>query len=54
MMDHWFWWLTTAACVVWYSTITFYVGIKGALDIKGMIGRLEAQHLKAEEKNKDA
>ncbi len=38
---HWFWWLTTAACVVWYSTITLYVAVKGAKDIKHMLRRLQ-------------
>lgn len=40
MGTHWFWLLTTAACVVWYSTITVYVAVKGAVDIKDMLGRL--------------
>ena len=38
--EHWFWWLLTAACVVWYSTITVYVSIKGVSDIRGMLRRL--------------
>lgn len=41
MTTHWFWWLLTMACIVWYSTITIYVAIKGAKDIKGMLKRLE-------------
>ncbi len=28
------------ACVVWYSTITVYVAIRGAADIKEMLKRL--------------
>jgi hypothetical protein len=36
----WFWWLLTVACVVWYSTITVYVAIRGAADIKSMLKRL--------------
>ena len=32
----------SAACVVWYSTITVYVAIKGASDIKHMLARLDA------------
>jgi hypothetical protein len=39
--DHWFWWLVTAACVAWYSTITIYVAFKGVADIKNMLARLE-------------
>jgi hypothetical protein len=38
--EHWFWWLLTAACVVWYSTVTVYVAIRGARDIKHMLARL--------------
>lgn len=37
---HWFWLLATAACVIWYSTITAYVAVKGAFDIKDMLMRL--------------
>ncbi len=35
-----FWLLLTIACVVWYSTVTVYVSIRGAFDIRGMLGRL--------------
>jgi len=45
---HWFWFALTAACVVWYSTITVYVAIKGALDIQGMLKRLREQDGAAE------
>jgi hypothetical protein len=38
--EHWFWGSLTIACVVWYSTITIYVAIKGAGDIKEMLARL--------------
>ncbi len=38
--EHWFWWLLTIACVVWYSTITIYVAIKGASDIRSMLTNL--------------
>lgn len=41
MPHHWFWWTVTAACVVWYSTITIYVAIRGAADIKNMLARLD-------------
>jgi hypothetical protein len=39
--EHIFWWLLSMACVVWYSTITVYVAVKGAADIKHMLKRLE-------------
>jgi hypothetical protein len=41
--EHWCWWLLAMACVVWYSTITVYVAIKGAGDIKQMLKRLAAE-----------
>ena len=40
MSNHWFWWALSMACVIWYSTITVYVAIKGASDIKNMLARL--------------
>ena len=43
MGQHWFWWILTMLCVLWYSTITIYVAIKGAADIKQMLARLAAE-----------
>jgi hypothetical protein len=40
MDEHWFWFLLTLACVLWYSTITIYVAVKGWSDIRGMLERL--------------
>ena len=40
MGEHPFWWLLTAACIVWYSTITIYVAVKGAIDIRDMLKRM--------------
>ena len=37
-----FWELLAWACVLWYSTLTIYVAIKGAADIKRMLARLKA------------
>ena len=28
------------ACVVWYSTVTIYVAIKGVADVRSMLARL--------------
>ena len=42
--EHWFWWLLTMACVVWYSTITVYVAVKGLKDIKAMLRRLSVRN----------
>jgi hypothetical protein len=38
--EHWFWALLTAACVLWYSTVTVYVAIRGVFDIRSMLARL--------------
>jgi hypothetical protein len=51
MSNHWFWWALTMACVVWYSTITVYVAIKGAADIKHMLARLGAENKRNAEKS---
>jgi len=45
MMGPLFWKLLTAACLLWYGTITVYVAVRGALDIKDMLRKL------AEKKN---
>jgi hexosaminidase len=50
-MKHWFWLLATTACLVWYSTITIYVSVKGAADIRRMLKRLSDQ---AEEERRGA
>jgi hypothetical protein len=42
MTNHWFWGLLMIACLVWYSTVTIYVSIKGVSDIKQMLARLAA------------
>jgi hypothetical protein len=40
MPEHPIWWLLAWACVIWYSTITVYVSIRGVKDIRGMLERL--------------
>ncbi len=35
------WLVLVAAALVWYSTITIYVAIRGALDIRQMLSRLK-------------
>ena len=37
---HPFWSLLALACLVWYSSVTIYVAIQGALDIRRMLARL--------------
>ena len=36
-----FWWLLLMAVIVWYSTVTVYVAIRGSLDVKHMLQALE-------------
>ena len=38
-----FWYVITCAAVLWYSTITVYVAIRGASDIKSMLRRLAGE-----------
>jgi hypothetical protein len=40
LKGHWFWGMMTIACLVWYSTITIYVAIKGIGDIRNMLRKL--------------
>jgi hypothetical protein len=44
LQNNWFWGLLTMACLVWYSTITIYVAIKGAGDIRRMLQRLSGKN----------
>ena len=46
-----FWWWLTVACLVWYSTITIYVSVRGAFDIKHMLARLRALRTTEEEEH---
>ncbi len=39
-MEHWFWLFLCFVTLVWYAVVTIIVGIKGAQDIKHMIGEL--------------
>ena len=50
MTEHWIWWALTMSCILWYSTITVYVAIRGVADIKGMLGRLSAMGDESDEK----
>ena len=38
---HSFWFFLTWGCVAWYCTTTFYVAVKGSLDIRDMLRRLK-------------
>jgi hypothetical protein len=46
--EHWFWFVMTVAVMVWYSTVTVYVTIKGARDIKHMLRDLRRDHERRE------
>ncbi len=37
-----FWLLVAIFCVVWYFTMTFYVGIRGFIDIQEMLTALKS------------
>lgn len=38
-----FWWLLTGLAVLWYLTVTVYVALRGAADIRRMLARLEQE-----------
>jgi hypothetical protein len=40
LRDHWFWGAITIVCLTWYSTVTIYVAVRGAADIRNMLRRL--------------
>ena len=41
MTAQWFWYIMTIAVLVWYSTITIYVAIRGSFDVKTMLKELD-------------
>ena len=43
MTEHWFWWILALACILWYSTVTVYVAVKGLGNIRDMLKRLESK-----------
>jgi len=45
---HWFWAGLTGVALFWYSTVTVYVAVKGAADIRGMLARLGKENEKGE------
>ncbi len=42
-----FWLVVAIACTIWYSTVTIYVTIRGARDIREMLERLGANRREA-------
>lgn len=43
MTEHWFWFGITVLVVAWYSTITVWIAIRGAADIREMVANLDAE-----------
>ncbi len=41
LSNHPLWGLLTLAVLVWYSTITVYVGVRGFVDIRHMLRKLK-------------
>jgi len=39
-----FWLILTAAALLWYASVTIYVSIKGARDIREMLARLKERN----------
>jgi hypothetical protein len=37
-----FWLILTVAAVAWYSSITIYVAVRGAFDIKSLLRKLSS------------
>ena len=48
LTNHPFWGILTLAVLVWYSTITIYVAIRGAFDIRHMLRKLKDNHEQSE------
>ena len=46
LSNHPFWGSLTLAVLVWYSTITVYIAIRGVVDIKHMLHNLRKNGLK--------
>ena len=44
-----FWLVVAIACTLWYSTVTIYVTIQGARDIRGMLERLGTERDREDE-----
>ena len=51
MGEHWFWGLLMLAVLIWYSTMTVYVAVRGSFDIRHMLRRLEDRDVKEREQD---
>lgn len=41
LQSRWFWGALTLICLIWYTTITLYVAVKGGIDIRRMLKKLK-------------
>ncbi|MCC7290956.1 MAG: hypothetical protein IT449_02705 [Phycisphaerales bacterium] len=41
-MYKWLWGMLVTACLIWYSTITVYVAVRGLVDIRAMLRRIRS------------
>jgi hypothetical protein len=48
LSNHPFWGILMLAVLVWYSTITIYVAVRGAVDIRQMLRKLKGNSSKTE------
>jgi hypothetical protein len=53
LKEHWFWGTITLACLVWYSTITIYVSVKGVGDIRSMLRKLSGRRNSGQAQSND-
>lgn len=54
MPQHWFWLTIVIIVVCWYSSVTVYVAIRGALDIKQMLRNLADSNRRRESEHAEA
>lgn len=45
------WWVISIGCLVWFSTVTAYVAVRGAFDIRHMLERLKQSCVAEEERD---
>jgi hypothetical protein len=44
----WFWIVTGIGCFAWYVVATFYIAVRGALDIRGMLAQLKQDNAESQ------
>ena len=53
LTNHWFWGSLTLAVLAWYSTVTVYVAVRGASDIKQMFRDLSSSRIPGVPRSED-